>query len=54
MYTQLLKDAQHCGCKVVTGLEMFVGQAAKQFEFFTGERPPVELMRSTVIDSLAE
>lgn len=54
MHTRLLKEAQDCGCKVVTGLEMFVGQAAKQFEFFTGEQPPVDLMRSTVIGSLSE
>lgn len=54
MYTRLLKEAEDCGCKVVTGLEMFVGQAAKQFEFFTGEQPPVDLMRSTVLDSLAD
>jgi len=54
MYTRLLHEAKDCGCTVVTGLEMFVGQAAKQFQFFTEKEPPVELMRSTVIDSLAE
>eukprot|EP00892_Ulva_mutabilis_P010255 jgi/Ulvmu1/7601/UM038_0026.1 len=54
MYTRFLKDAQDCGCTVVTGLEMFVGQAAKQFKLFTGEEPPVDLMRDTVTKSLAE
>lgn len=54
MHTRFLQEAQSCGCKVVTGLEMFVGQAAKQFEFFTGEEPPVDMMQSTVLESLGE
>jgi 3-dehydroquinate dehydratase / shikimate dehydrogenase len=33
---------------------MFVGQAADQFKLFTGKDAPVDLMRQTVLDSLAK
>eukprot|EP00850_Spirogloea_muscicola_P012794 SM000084S23130 [mRNA] locus=s84:280069:283935:+ [translate_table: standard] len=36
METMLLRDAKQMGCHPVSGLEMFVGQAAEQFELFTG------------------
>lgn len=36
----------------VSGVEMFVGQAAEQFRLFTGVEPPVDLMRTTVVDAL--
>jgi hypothetical protein len=47
-----LQDAQAAGCVTISGLEMFVGQAADQFRMFTGQKPPVELMRQVVLDSL--
>ena len=37
----------------VSGLEMFVGQAAEQFRLFTRLQPPVNLMRQVVLDSLS-
>ena len=46
--TLLLKDAFQQNCKVVTGVEMFVRQAAHQFQLFTGQEPPMELMRETL------
>ena len=52
LQTRLLREAAHAGCAVVTGDEMFVGQAAAQFELFTGvegEGVPVELMRRVVL-----
>ena len=52
--TRLLKEAAGCGCKTVNGLEMFVGQAAKQFQHFTGKEPPVATMRSVVLASLSK
>ena len=33
------------GCHVITGVEMFVRQAARQFELFTGVTPDIEKMR---------
>ncbi|MEX1224082.1 MAG: shikimate dehydrogenase, partial [Pirellulales bacterium] len=46
--TLLLKNARSQSCKIVTGLEMFVRQAALQFKLFTGHAAPVDLMRDTV------
>ncbi|KAK9906781.1 hypothetical protein WJX75_007923 [Coccomyxa subellipsoidea] len=50
--TQLLRDAKDQGCITVSGLEMFVGQAAEQFELFTGKPAPVDLMRQATLDSM--
>ena len=52
MKTRLLQDAEAEGAVAVSGVEMFVGQAAEQFLLFTGEEPPVELMRKVVVDAL--
>jgi len=43
--TMLIREARQRGCRIITGVEMFVRQAAKQFELFTGEVPPIEKMR---------
>lgn len=50
--TQLLREAAERGCKVVHGLEMFINQAALQFERWTGQPAPVELMRRIVLENL--
>jgi len=36
----------------IGGIEMFVAQAAKQFELWTGLEPPRELMRKIVLEKL--
>jgi 3-dehydroquinate dehydratase/shikimate dehydrogenase len=46
--TLLLKQARQRGCQTVGGMEMFVRQAARQFELFTNRPAPIELMRETV------
>jgi 3-dehydroquinate dehydratase/shikimate dehydrogenase len=46
--TLLVKQARQAGCKVITGVEMFVRQAAYQYKLFTGREPPVALMRDTL------
>lgn len=46
--TLLLKEARERRCVTVSGLEMFVRQAAAQFERFTGRVAPVEVMRETL------
>lgn len=46
--TLLIKTARERRCKVVSGIEMFVRQAARQFELFTGRPGPLEQMRNTV------
>ncbi len=43
--TLLIKEARQQGCKVITGVEMFVAQAELQYRLFAGEEPPEGLMR---------
>ena len=46
--TLLLKDARTHGCKIVTGVEMFIRQAALQFLLFTGQEASEARMRETL------
>ncbi len=45
-YTQFLKIAKDKGCHVISGREMFLRQAAYQFEIYSGVRASVEEIRS--------
>ena len=51
--TLLLKKALARNCRTVSGIEMFVRQAAIQFEKFTGQPAPVELMQKTLRRSIS-
>jgi len=46
--TFLIKEARKRGCDTVTGVDMFVRQAAMQFELFTGNPAPEEEMRAKI------
>lgn len=46
--TLLVKESRARGCHPITGVDMFVRQAALQFGLFTGREPPVEQMRSVI------
>ncbi len=43
--TRLLKEAEEAGCVTIPGTEMFVRQAAAQFEGWTGKGAPVDVFR---------
>ncbi len=43
--TALILSAEERGCRVVRGAEMFIRQAAFQFELWTGQRAPLDAMR---------
>ncbi len=51
--TRLIKDAQKAGCRTVEGVSMFVHQGAVQFELWTGQKAPVDVMRRAVLDELS-
>ena len=51
--TRLLREAAAAGAVPVSGLDMFIGQAAEQFRLFTGREPPVQVMREALLASLA-
>jgi 3-dehydroquinate dehydratase/shikimate dehydrogenase len=46
--TMMIKLAADRGCTVVTGVEMFVRQAAAQFRLYTGEDAPMGMMRDVL------
>jgi shikimate dehydrogenase len=50
--TKLLAEARSRGLKVISGVEMFINQAALQFEQFTGVEAPVDVMRRVVMEHL--
>ena len=50
--TRLLREAKECGCTQASGLDMFVGQAAQQFELFTGKKAAEALMRKAVLEDM--
>jgi 3-dehydroquinate dehydratase/shikimate dehydrogenase len=51
--TLLIKEAKARGCQTVTGVEMFVRQAAMQFTLFTGMDADVETMREILRRALS-
>ena len=46
--TKLLKMAKKKGCKIISGVDMFIYQAVEQFELWTGKKAPVELMEEII------
>ena len=50
--TLLVKTALEKGCKVVTGVEMFVGQACYQFKLFTGQKASASRMRDLMKEAI--
>ncbi|MBX3415614.1 MAG: shikimate dehydrogenase [Pirellulales bacterium] len=51
--TLLLKEARARSCRVVTGMDMFVRQAALQFTLFTGQEAPHEVMLNALRRAIA-
>jgi 3-dehydroquinate dehydratase/shikimate dehydrogenase len=52
--TPLIRMARQKGIAIVTGIEMFVQQGARQFEIFTGKPAPEEEMFRVVLHSLRQ
>jgi 3-dehydroquinate dehydratase/shikimate dehydrogenase len=46
--TMFLKLARERECSTISGVDMFVRQAAEQFFLYTGKNPPIRLMRDIV------
>ena len=46
--TLLIKHAKQANCRIITGIDMFVRQAAYQYKLFTGLDAPVQTMRQTI------
>ncbi len=52
--TQLVKLARDRGVEVIPGIEMFVHQAARQFEIWTGKPAPWDDMLKVVIVAMQQ
>lgn len=50
--TELLREARKVGCETLSGLDMFVYQAAESFRLWTGVEPPLDYMFSVVKSQL--
>ena len=51
--TLLIKQARERECRVASGLEMFVRQAAAQYECFTQTMAPLDAMRQTIRQAIS-
>ena len=51
--TLLVKEARERNCHVITGVDLFVRQAALQFRLFTRREPPLGLMRKIIKRALS-
>ena len=52
--TMFLRQAEAAGCPVQGGLEMLIVQGATAFELWTGQKPPLDMMRAAARAALAE
>ncbi|MHA2116705.1 MAG: shikimate dehydrogenase [Candidatus Thorarchaeota archaeon] len=50
--TKLIQEASHAGCTTIDGTGMLVHQGAEALEMWIGKKPPIETMRSAVIQAL--
>ncbi|HZU37912.1 MAG TPA: shikimate dehydrogenase [Gemmataceae bacterium] len=51
--TLLIKEARERGAHVLTGVDMFIRQAAMQLQLFTNQQPPLELLAKVVRRALS-
>ena len=51
--TRLLREAKSAGCTVIPGYELFINQAARQFELWTGQSAPINTLREVLLRKLA-
>ena len=52
METALIQKAKSQGAEVIHGIEMFLEQAARQFEIWSGENAPRSVMERAALEAL--
>lgn len=50
--TRLLREASEAGCTVINGLAMLLYQGVAQFELWTGQDAPVDVMRNVLYERM--
>jgi 3-dehydroquinate dehydratase/shikimate dehydrogenase len=53
-FTRFLREAAAAGCQTIGGLDMLVGQADEQFQWWIGSRPQPGVMRAAALKRLME
>ena len=53
-FTQLLRQARAAGCVTIGGGEMFIRQAAAQFQLWTAQPAPMDVLRKTLNQQLTQ
>ena len=51
--TRFLREAKSAGCTVIPGYELFINQAARQFELWTGQPAPIDILREVLLKKLS-
>lgn len=54
LITRLLKEAEAQGCRTISGISMFVFQAALQFELWTGVKAPLDIMQRSLLEAMKD
>jgi 3-dehydroquinate dehydratase/shikimate dehydrogenase len=54
LVTRLMREAGAAGCQTIGGLDMLVGQAHEQFEWWTSRRAEPGVMRLAALKRLSE
>ena len=52
--TPLVAEAKKAGIPAIGGLEMLVAQGGMQFEIWTGQNAPIEMMKECVFDRITK
>lgn len=50
--TKLMKEAEKQGCRIISGIDMFVHQGAEQLKLWMGKEPPRTLMKKIILERL--
>ncbi len=52
--TRLLREAKQAGCRTIDGRYMLLYQGVAQFELWTGQKAPVDVMRTVLFSRLSQ
>jgi shikimate dehydrogenase len=52
--TRLLREAKNAGCETINGLLMLLYQGTAQFEAWTGQDAPIEVMHAALMQAITK
>ena len=52
--TKLLQIGKSKGCKIIHGIDMLIYQGVKQYEIWTGQRAPFDVMKKSIEEYISE